>query len=188
MPIKILPTDTRFPTSPFEGDPDCLCSRCGNQIGEEELALRAWPEDAKAEYRYCDACQRGMGMHRIPYELGEDNEEPEPAEPTEDVKLGQCCACERDGEAVRNVVMLDYKSPEPGDGCWGCFQCGLPMAGAVAVLCDECVSLRQPLRFACLGSPAENRRIAIEKLTERFEHDMSKHPEELALRDLAPRA
>lgn len=187
MPIKVLPTDTRFTTSPFEGDPDCLCSRCGNQIREDEFALRAWPKNDRFEYRYCDACQERMGFQRIPYDEAE-YDEPEPEQPSEDPKLGKCCACEREDTTVRNVVMLDLKSPEPGTGCWGCFQCGLPMAGAVAVLCDACIEERKPLRFACLGTPAENRRVPIENLTERFAHDMAKHPEELALRDLAHNA
>jgi hypothetical protein len=122
MPITVLPTDTRFRNSPFEGDPDCICSRCGKQIGEEEFALRAWPENGKSEYRYCDACQERMGLHRIPYELGEDDEEPEPAEQSEDeLKLGKCCACEREDASVRSFVMLEYKSPEPGNGCWAVF-------------------------------------------------------------------
>jgi hypothetical protein len=77
------------------------------------------------------------------------------------------------------VITLDLKSPEPGIGCWGCLTCGLPQAGAVAVLCDECLkkSNGYPTR-ACLGSPAENRRIAVTELTTPYGHDMSKHSED----------
>ncbi len=97
-------------------------------------------------------------------------------------KLGKCCNCECGGKSVRNIMMLDRRSPEPGDGCWGCFQCGLPMQGAVAVLCDACLIFIQAAhvqpKYACLGAPEKNRRIPVEQLTEVFEHDMSKHPGE----------
>jgi len=93
--------------------------------------------------------------------------------------LGRCCHCEREGPTVRNIVMLPLRSPEPGSGRWGCLECGLPIEGALAVVCDECLERGLKPKLACLGPPAANRRIPIEQLTERFEHDMSKHPEVL---------
>jgi hypothetical protein len=97
----------------------------------------------------------------------------------DDVKLGRCCICEVEDETVRNLLMLDKRSPEPGIGCWGCVQCELPVAGAVAVMCDRCVNeLGVEPVFACLGAPEENRRIPIAELPpEHFDHDLSKHPE-----------
>ena len=55
--------------------------------------------------------------------------------------LGRCCACLEEGtegNPVRNLMMLDRLAPTPGTG-WGCFVCGLPLDGAVAVLCERCV-------------------------------------------------
>lgn len=73
-----------------------------------------------------------------------------------ELTLGRCCICQIEGPEVRNIVMLDVSSPEPGNGCWGCFVCGLPQAGAVAVLSDVCVRMEpyrylELLKFACLG-------------------------------------
>ena len=91
--------------------------------------------------------------------------------------LGTCCNCGCDGENVRNIVMLGLRSPEPGNGCWGCLVCDLPSAGAVAVLCDKCIEAGEAPQRACLGYPDQNRRIPLSELTERFQHDDSKHPE-----------
>jgi hypothetical protein len=56
------------------------------------------------------------------------------------------------------------------------------MAGAVAVLCDNCleehVENGRPVSLAVVGAPGENRRVPLVSLTEPFEHDMSKHPGE----------
>jgi hypothetical protein len=94
--------------------------------------------------------------------------------------LGGCCVCGKHGPSVRNIVMLDkrHPAPIPKSGCWGCFQCGLPSEGAVAVVCDRCLDAKRKLREACIGPPGDNVRIAIELLTVPFEHDISKHPEE----------
>ena len=74
-------------------------------------------------------------------------------------------------------MMLDKRSPEPGVGCWGCFVCGAPQAGAVAVLCDDCLDARANPKFACLGEPAENRRILAGHL-QPFGHDKAKHADD----------
>lgn len=94
-----------------------------------------------------------------------------------DVDLGLCCVCgERKADTV---IMLPYKSPSPGKG-WGCFQCGLPNDGAVAVVCGECftgVGQKMPdIKYMVIGYPAENVRIPYEpdKL-EPFDHDEKKH-------------
>jgi len=61
--ITILPTDQRFKDSPFEGDPDCACSRCGGPIPEDACALRCFVDEGRGgEYRYCDYCQEQMGI------------------------------------------------------------------------------------------------------------------------------
>lgn len=102
----------------------------------------------------------------------------------ENTTLGKCCICEIEGKTVRNMITLDVKIPDTEkNGGWGCFVCGLPASGAVAVVCDDCIELyvkdKKKLKFACLGYPGENRRIEIEKLTESYEHISSKHPESL---------
>lgn len=96
-------------------------------------------------------------------------------------KLGACCNCGREDSLVRSIVFIDRKSPEPGDGCWECALCNLPQAGAVAVLCDECLekSKGYPERI-CLGFPADNRRMPFSELDpEVFKHDEFKHAKEI---------
>lgn len=91
--------------------------------------------------------------------------------------LGACCDCgSQERGPVRHIVIIAMRSPEPGDGCWGCISCDLPQAGAFAVLCDECAKTfnGRPLNIV-LGSPDENRRMAVADLTEPFDHDMTKH-------------
>lgn len=98
-----------------------------------------------------------------------------------DIDLGPCCICEAEGGAVRNILMIDRPGPTPGKG-WGCLQCGLPMDGAVAVLCDACLqdysTGKAQIKFVCSGRPAKDGRMPIVELSdEPFEHDLSKHPE-----------
>lgn len=97
----------------------------------------------------------------------------------DDLKLGICCICLMERPTVRNLIMLPKRAPMPGEGCWGCFQCGLPMAGAVAVLCDDCLERHvehgTPIALACVGAPGKNERVPLEALTETFDHNMSKH-------------
>lgn len=99
----------------------------------------------------------------------------------EDTKLGKCCCCEQENDSVSNLITLEKKTLDTKGG-WGCFVCGLPSMGAVAVLCDDCLekwmNKQFEIKFACLGYPGENRRIELVELTEVFEHDMTKHPEE----------
>jgi len=88
--------------------------------------------------------------------------------------LGKCCVC-GGSRRVRNIVRLNKRATVAGQGCWGCVLCGLPMAGAVAVLCDECFEHDIQPRFACIGEPGDNARMVIELLTQPFEHDLAKH-------------
>lgn len=88
--------------------------------------------------------------------------------------LGQCCCC-GGIENVRNVLMLHLKAKTPGAGCWGCFQCGLPNEGAVAVVCDRCLNERREILYAVDGEARLNKRVPLSELTEPFEHDMNKH-------------
>lgn len=92
-----------------------------------------------------------------------------------DDDLGPCCACGKEGPDVRNILCLHQKGPTPGKG-WGCFTCGLPPDGAVAVLCDDCLAnAAVEIRFVCLGWPREGR-IPIEDLPfEPFDHNMAYH-------------
>jgi hypothetical protein len=89
--------------------------------------------------------------------------------------LGACCNCGREDDTVRNIVCVNRRSPEPGFGCWGCLVCGLEQAGAVAVLCEQC--LGQVPKMVCVGAAPDNRRIPLDDLTEPFDHDFGKHPE-----------
>jgi len=95
--------------------------------------------------------------------------------------LGPCCACEKRGKSVRNVLMLNAKSPIRKRG-WGCAVCHLPPDGALAVVCDACLTAKRELRFACRGYPGTDGRVHIKDLKGSHEHDMSKHPEEQELK------
>jgi len=105
------------------------------------------------------------------------------AEEDEGPKMGACCICGETSRWVRNIIMLDRKSPTPGRG-WGCVQCGLPSDGAVAVLCDECSEAlkaeRKQLVTACVGYPGTDGRVPFSSLIGTHEHDMAKHAEESA--------
>jgi hypothetical protein len=99
------------------------------------------------------------------------------AEPPLD--LGPCCACGQAGPSVRNIMMLDVRAPgAPVRHGWGCFVCGLPTEGAIAVLCDRCLEEDREIVDVCAGYPAQGIRVSRASCTEPFEHDMSKHQEE----------
>lgn len=51
--------------------------------------------------------------------------------------LGTCCVC-RSSENTFNIVNLPYRTFIPGTG-WGNVATGLPMDGAIAVVCDQCM-------------------------------------------------
>lgn len=97
-------------------------------------------------------------------------------------RLGKCCGCEMEGIAVRNIVFVTLRSPEPGAGCWGCITCGLEPAGAIAVLCDNCVVVMEHEggypKWVCVGPPPQNRRVLTESLHEAFDHDHRLHTDE----------
>ena len=101
----------------------------------------------------------------------------------ETCSMGACCACgSRRNE--RSLICLPFRVPdlwrvEDGTGQWGCFQCGLPPEGAVAVVCDKCMLAgRDPTTF-CIGAPGKGSRAGVELLVEVFQHDMKKHPGEV---------
>ena len=52
------------------------------------------------------------------------------------------------------------------------------MDGAVAVICDTCLIVKEKLKYACRGYPAEDGRIPIGELTGDFCHDPNKHEDE----------
>lgn len=71
--ITIKQTDKFFYNSPDTGHPECLCSRCGKLIEEDEIPIRCWPTapgdfgfdpNAKGgtEFRYCEQCCKAMGI------------------------------------------------------------------------------------------------------------------------------
>lgn len=93
----------------------------------------------------------------------------------EQFDFGPCCACEG-FDNVRNIIMLDVKMTEPGKG-WGCFVCGLPNDGAVAVMCDACMDQKAKPRFAVDGYIADKKRVDIRELTMPHKHLLSKHHE-----------
>lgn len=89
--------------------------------------------------------------------------------------FGPCCNCGRN-EGVRNIVMISRRGPARGCG-WGCVVCRLPLDGAIAVVCDDCIDVSPP-RFVCAGYPVTLERVAFDALSpEPFDHDPTKHPD-----------
>lgn len=92
-----------------------------------------------------------------------------------DSNLGPCCACQKTGLDVRNVIMVGQKGPTPGKG-WGCLVCDLPLDGAVAVLCDACLDADADVQFVCVGYPANGDRMPLEDLPfEPYNHRLECH-------------
>lgn len=97
---------------------------------------------------------------------------------TDELNLGTCCACGT--EPATGLMMLNKRSPY---GCgWGCCQCGLPMEGAIAVLCDACGESGE-LKWFCKGEVATGDRAPFAELVEPFEHNLDRHPELTAYAD-----
>ena len=92
--------------------------------------------------------------------------------------MGPCCICQCPHNAL-NLILLDKKAPSPGVGAWGCQECGLPLAGAIAVLCQPCFIAYQngdaQIKFVCDGAPAAGKRVPVENLTEPFQHNRARH-------------
>lgn len=93
------------------------------------------------------------------------------------IDLGACCACRTRGPTVRNVMMLDKPAPVPGTG-WGCFVCGLPSDGAIAVVCDACLQAERPILDVCFGYAAADERVSIATVPGLFEHNLAMHADE----------
>jgi hypothetical protein len=97
------------------------------------------------------------------------------------IRLGPCCVCRREGPTVRNILMLPHRTALPEHGGHGCFVCGMPLVGAVAVVCDSCMepteTIYARLVDACRGYPGEDGREPIDQTRARgpFEHDMRYH-------------
>jgi hypothetical protein len=109
------------------------------------------------------------------------NDDDEPAR-----DLGPCCVCERaqDG-TVRTLVMLDFEAPSGVVG-WGCLQCGLPMRGATAIVCDACcvlhlADLHAHIKFILGGKyPADRVRVSLDGYErEPFDHRLESHIDEI---------
>lgn len=74
------------------------------------------------------------------------------------------------------MVALQKRASVPGTG-WGCVVCGLSANGALAVLCDICVS-QKPLpgiKFAIDGYARNKARISLSLLEQDFLHDERLH-------------
>lgn len=60
-----------FDLSPDAGDPSCLCSLCGELIGEEEMPIRAFDADKGLEARFhikCFGTVTGTEIYALPDE------------------------------------------------------------------------------------------------------------------------
>lgn len=90
------------------------------------------------------------------------------------INMGQCCACNKPGRSVRNLVMIKKRAPVPGSG-WGCLVCDLPNDGALAVVCDACLDGNVAPVYAIEGYAEGKRRMLVADLDGVFDHDRAKH-------------
>ena len=81
---------------------------------------------------------------------------------------------------IRNIVTLELKAHTIPGSTWGCVACDLPSEGACAILCDRCAQTSAHIRFAVDGYLADRKRIPIEELHGKHEHDLRRHPEYMA--------
>lgn len=199
-------TITWFRDSPDAG-PACTCSLCGKPILDEQIPIRCWDDEnpgwearfhfdpcfaevrqnpeqyaAVAGERTCRVCgcTDAWGCPEGCYWVEDDLcSSCDGAGEADQLDLGPCCACGREGATVRNLIMLGFTAPVAGTG-WGCLQCGLSMDGATAVICDDCLAAETPIQFVIAGQAAQKGRISAEEAQQQgrpFEHNMQLHPE-----------
>lgn len=67
MAIIILTSDLAFSRSLKAGHPECICSRCYQQIPEDDCPIRLWETNKNGqigrkstEYRFCSNCIEGL--------------------------------------------------------------------------------------------------------------------------------
>lgn len=73
---------------------------------------------------------------------------------------------------------MPFEAPSGFNG-WGCYVCGLPMRGAIAVLCQGCREAgREPL-YICGGTYiVDRKRIPLDGFEQKpFGHVLAAHPE-----------
>ena len=127
-------------------------------------------DDSDLGFRQCQSCGCLWG---------DDEDDPDYAD-EEALDLGACCRCGKHDSSVRNLINLSRRTSIPGTG-WGCMVCNLPLDGASAIVCDECleeVALQGPasLRYAIHGYPTAKERIEIDKLPPgEFKHTKEMH-------------
>ncbi len=92
-----------------------------------------------------------------------------------EIDFGSCCCCERENKP-RNLISIPVKGPVPGKG-WGCYVCGLPCDGAIAVVCDECLAEQRPIKWVIYGWAAGGERVLLSTCAEPFGHDLRFHGE-----------
>lgn len=91
---------------------------------------------------------------------------------------GCCCACGRIVSDLQNLLMMPFRAPEGFPG-WGCVTCGLPSAGAIAVVCNACVDRgAEPQMIAGGRYALEGKRIKLQGFARiPHDHDLKRHPE-----------
>lgn len=92
-----------------------------------------------------------------------------------ELDIGPCCACGNKITGTNNIICLDFQSPT-GDWGWSCFGCGLPPAGATAVICDDCLQANTDVRWLITGRPTDKQRVPMDQVEQiPFKHNLSKH-------------
>ena len=94
-------------------------------------------------------------------------------------EYGTCCICSEDIIGISYIVELYFKAPAECQSSWGCFKCGLPNEGAIAIICEKCADtddVYEDIRFIMDGFED---RLPVPPKCERVhhDHDYARHPE-----------
>jgi hypothetical protein len=152
------------------------CSRCGAKLDRTERTPSGtyhwsqWPQllDEARELGWTGALTRDSETDLCPACSRE------PHERRKVTDLGTCCVC-CGSDHVVHVIMINRRGPQPGKG-WGCVVCGLPLDGAIVVMCNACIARDADPVFVCDGFPSEGKRVPIHTLSpEPFDHDPASH-------------
>lgn len=103
-----------------------------------------------------------------------------------DTHFGDCCACGKplDGNDEHiNLLSLKQRAPVPGTG-WGCLVCNLPQDGAMAIVCDACLTNEVEIKRVVYGRMTSGQRVPIGSLSQDvFDHRPEPHAADRAYDD-----
>ena len=96
-------------------------------------------------------------------------------------EFGTCCVCEAEIYEIAYIVDLPYKLDQKTKSKWGCFTCGLPIEGGIAIVCAICIespTVETDIKFAMNGF---DKRVPVPPKDARVphQHDLTQHADEI---------